>query len=470
VPQPRYATLTRSPREVLIPKSQRRDLRPGGHAGPAITEMARKRFRSTQRNEPVTDRSFQEYLYQTAAPTTTRTEVMRLVRGGEDTYLELKVKLSNPERIAQGIVALANTGGGTMVFGVNDQMRVEGIDDPEEVQDELVRICREEIIPPLIPFIDRIAFDNGRRIVALDVQGKRRPYRTRDGRFFIRVGEDKRETSPEELSTLLDDARPLLYEDIPVTRATVGDIDEAHLWSFLRAFEGGAFDESSVKDYPTPEILERYLMLAMKGYDDLTPTVAGMVLFGRDDAVSRSLPRTEIIATRFGGENAQAPVIERIELQGNLATLYESAQRFVKRYCDLWDARPAKGTVEPAPVAARANYHRAVICEGIANALMHRDLVVRDVTTRLHIFDRAIEIVNPRRSAGFAPQALKGIRFGVQQRLNPRIAAIFSNEAYGLQLVRGGLPMVLREARAFSHRLPEIVAFNDEFRLRIHGV
>src|SRR5437763_9804998 len=121
------------------------------HRGPAITQMARKRFRSTQRNEPVTDRSFQEYLYQTAAPLTTRTELMRLVRGGEDTYLELKVKLSNPERIAQGIVALANTGGGTIVFGVNAQLRVEGVDHPEEVQDELVRICREEVVQQTIP-------------------------------------------------------------------------------------------------------------------------------------------------------------------------------------------------------------------------------------------------------------------------------------------------------------------------------
>jgi ATP-dependent DNA helicase RecG len=436
--------------------------------------MARKRFRSTQRNEPVTDRSFQEYLYQTAAPLTTRTELMRLVRGGEDTYLELKVKLSNSERIAQGIVALANTGGGTIVFGVNDQMRVEGIDHPEEVQDELVRICREDVTPPLVPFIDRIAFDNGRRIVALDVQGKRRPYRTRDGRFFIRVGEDKRETSPEELSALLDDARPLLYEDIPVTRATLRDIDEAHVWSFIRAFEGGAFDESSVKGYPTADILERYLMLAVKSQDEITPTVSAVALFGQDRAVAKLLPRTAIVATRFSGENAQAEVIERVELQGNLATLYESAQRFVRRYCDLWDTKPARPAAnaapDAAPVVARANYHRAVIGEGIANALIHRDLVVRDVTTRLHIFDRAIEIVNPRRSTGFAPQALKSIRFGVQQQLNPRTHSIFQSEAYGLQLVRGGLPMLLRQARAFSGRLPEIVAFNDEFRLRIHGV
>src|SRR5580765_5477348 len=143
--------------------------------------MARRRFRSNQRHEPATERSLQEYFLSTPAPQTSRTELMRLVRGGEDTFLELKVKLSNPERIAQEIVALANTGGGVILFGVNDQMRVEGIEDGEAVQDELVRICREEIIPAIIPFIDRIAFDNGRRIVALDVEGKRRPYRTRDG-------------------------------------------------------------------------------------------------------------------------------------------------------------------------------------------------------------------------------------------------------------------------------------------------
>ena len=434
--------------------------------------MARKRFRSSQRNEPVTDRSFQEYLYQTAAPLTTRTELMRLVRGGEDTYLELKVKLSNSERIAQGIVALANTGGGVIVFGVNDQLRVEGIDHPEEVQDELVRICREEVSPPIIPFIDRIAFDNGRRIVAIEIDGKRRPYRTRDGRFFIRVGADKREASPEELGTLLDDARPLTYENIPVSWASIHDIDEAHLWSFMRGFQGGAFDESVLRDYPTGEILERYLLLATKAGDDVAPTVAGLLLFGRDERVADLVPRSPMIATRFSGDTSQASIVERIEIRGNLATISETALRFVKRYCDLWDTRPNRfeSDKSAAPVVARSNYHQAVVSEAIANALTHRDLVVRDVTTRLHIFDRAIEVVNPRRSAGFAPTALKAIRFGVQQRLNPQTAAVFSSPEYGLQLPRGGLPMLLRDAKKFSNKLPEIVAFNDEFRLRIHGI
>lgn len=446
---------------------------PGGLAGPAITQMARRRFRSTQRHEQVTERSFQEYLYSSGAPQTSRTELMRLVRGGEDSYLELKVKLSNSERIAQGIVALANTGGGIIVFGINDQLRVEGVEHPEEVQDELVRICREEIVPPLIPFIDRLAFDNGRRIVALEVQGKQRPYRTREGRFFVRIGADKREATDQELSALLEETKPFDYENLPALGATISDIDEAHLWSFMRGFAGGAFDEKTVRGYPTGEILERYLLLAVNSRGELAPTFAGLLLFGRDESVARLLPRSSVVATRFGGDNNQSPVIERIELKGNLATVYESALRFVSRYADLWDSRPNLPRITSADqvgIAARANYHRGAVCESLANTLIHRDLALRDLTTRIHVFDRAIEIVNPRRSSGFAPAALRAVRFGVTQRLNPQIASIFSNPAYGLSLVSGGIPKLLHDASSFSGRLPDITAFNDEFRLRLHGI
>jgi len=398
---------------------------------------------------------------------------MRMVRGGEDTYLELKVKLSNSERIAQGIVALANTGGGVIVFGVNDQLRVEGVDHPEEVQDELVRICRDEIAPPLIPFIDRLAFDNGRRIVALDVQGKQRPYRTRDGRFFVRIGAEKREATDDELSALLDDSKPFDYESLPALGSSVADIDEAHLWSYMRGFSGGAFDETTVKGYPTGEILERYLLLATNSRAELVPTFAGLLLFGRDERVTQLLGHSSVIATRFSGDTTQSPVVERVELNGNLATIYEAALKFVSRYVDLWDARPnLPRSVAPgeAAVTPRANYQRAAVSESVANALVHRDFALREIRTRIHIFDRVIEVVNARRSAGFAPQGVRASRFGISQRLNPQIASIFSNPAYGLNLARGGMPMLLREARSFSNRLPDVTAFNDEFRLRLHGI
>jgi ATP-dependent DNA helicase RecG len=442
--------------------------------------MARRKFRSNQRHEPATERSFQEYAFNLPAPQTSRDELLRLVRGGEDTFLELKVKLSNPERIAQGIVALANTGGGTIVFGVNDNLRVEGVDDAEEVREELVRICREEIVPALVPFIELVSFDSGRRVVAIDIEGKRRPYQTRDGRYFIRVGAEKREATREELSSLLEEARPLRYENVTVRGAGEADIDEGLLWSFVREFEGDAFEVNSVtRDYPTGEVLKRELLLAAGNMELVVPTVAGLLLFGRDERVREFLPRASVTAIRFAGDTIQSQEIERVQLSGNLHTLYESVLRFVARYCDLWDKRPARASSSDdgvktesgdAQLYARANYQRGAIEEAVANALVHRDLALRDHPTRLHVFDRSVEIVNARRTAGFAPPAQRAIRYGIPQRLNPQTLAVFTSPAYGLKLPGGGLPALLRSARLFSGRRPEIRAFNDEFRLRLFGV
>jgi predicted HTH transcriptional regulator len=178
-----------------------------------------------------------------------------------------------------------------------------------------------------------------------------------------------------------------------------------------------------------------------------------------------------VSATRFAGDSTQSPVVERLSIGGNLLTLYESMMRFVARYCDLWDVRPKTfpaGEIEDSPVAARANYHRGALSEAVSNLLAHRDLALRD-QTRLNIFDHSVELINPRRTAGFSPVAQKAIRYGVPQRLNPQLAAIFSSPAYGLKLPVGGLPMLLRASRLFSNRRSDLNAINDEFRLRLHG-
>jgi predicted HTH transcriptional regulator len=243
------------------------------------------------------------------------------------------------------------------------------------------------------------------------------------------------------------------------------------LWSFLREFEGGAFEEANVAGYPTSEVLERDLLLASSNSQEVVPTVAGLLLFGFDERVTELLPRAAVVATRFSGDSLQSPVVEKEKLTGNLVTLFESLTRFITRYCDLRDSRPK--TVfedqEQSPVPARANYHRGVVAEALTNLLAHRDLALRDQPSRLHIFDHSLEFVNPRRSPGFSPVAQKAIRYGVPQQLNPQLAAILKSPAYGLKLPFRGLPQLLREAKRFSNRKAEIVAFNDEFRLRVYG-
>ena len=125
---------------------------------------------------------------------------------------------------------------------------------------------------------------------------------------------------------------------------------------------------------------------------------------------------------------------------------------------------------DDSPIPARANYHRGVVTEAIANLLSHRDLALRDLPSRLHVFDHSLEFVNSRRSVGFSPVAQKAIRYGMPQRLNPQVAAVLTSPAYGLKLTLRGLPALLRESKRFSNRKAEIVSFNDEFRLRVYGV
>src|ERR1041385_8689471 len=318
--------------------------------------MARRRFRSNQRHEPVTERSFQEYLYSSGAPQTSRTELMRMVRGGEDTYLELKVKLSNSERIAQGIVALANTAGGTIIFGVNDQLRIEGVSNPEWVLEELGRICREEVEPPIVPILDTIAFDSGKRVVAIDINGKHPPYRTRDGRFYLRYGAEKREATRAELSAWLDEIRPLGFENIPMQNVVEQDFDDALLWSFASAF---ATEAPNMSLYQTSDFLRKDLMLAVGNTDEFFPTVAAVLLFGKNDKVAELLPRSNVTVARFSGDNGTAQLIEAVEIKGNLHTQYESILAFIKRYVDLLKERPKKklALVTDKIVAERSSYH-----------------------------------------------------------------------------------------------------------------
>ncbi len=443
--------------------------------------MARRRFRN-QRSDLVTDRAYQEFVLSTETQQLSRLELVRLLRGGEDTYLELKVKLSNSEKIAQGICALANTGGGIIVFGVTDQLRIEGLPELEAVEDELVRICRDDIVPQLTPYFDAVAFDNGRRVLALEVRGTRRPYRTRDGRCYIRIGAEKREASFEELSALVDDARSVTYENMAAIGANLRDIDDAHLWSFVRPFEADIAANVAASDYPTGDVLERDLLLATTVGLMQVPTVAGLLLFGRDERVAELLPRSNVIVTRFSGDTLQSPIIEEAKIKGNLLTIYEEVLRFIERYCDLWDVpRPPRtngdNLMSDAPIVARANYHRASVCEGIVNALAHRDLVLREHPTRVHIFDRSLEIINARRTANFSQVAGRAIRYGIPQRLNPQLLAVLTNPAYGLRCSmksdaarqQSSLPLILRESRLFSGNRAEVHLFNDEFRLRLHG-
>ncbi len=430
--------------------------------------MARRKYKKTPK-KPASPNVNLDFPNTSQAPITTRTELIRLIRGGEDSFLELKLRLSNPDKIAQEIVALANTAGGTIIFGVSDQLRVEGVRNSKGVQEELVKICREEIVPPLMPFIDLVSFDRGAILVALDIDPRQAPYRTRDGRFFVRIGDEKREATPEEFVDLMDQTRPLGYENFPLIGLDDVDFDDTLLWSFAKGFEIGK--AKMAQNFDTKSFLSKDLLLAIGSGDNFKATVAALVLFGKKEVVKRELPQASVKVRRYSGEDQNSDVIEESIFEGNLTELFDSCFAFIGRYTSLWKGRTkAIKLKQKSHPGALANYHVYSIREAIANLLIHRDLLIREHETQILIFDNSIEFINPRRTKGFGPPASKAIRYGITQRLNPQIVSIFQRKEYGVNLPQGGLPMILKQAEIFSGARVEIYTTGDQFRLKIRGV
>jgi ATP-dependent DNA helicase RecG len=395
-----------------------------------------------------------------------------MVRGGEDTYLELKVRFSNVEKLTAEVIALANSAGGAMVFGVNDQLRVEGVEDPEAVETQLRDICANYIQPPVFPYINKIAFDSGRRVVILQVDTDDRPHRTLDDRFYIREGSTKREATREEISLLMHESRLTGFEQVPVFDAEIeSDVDESLFWSYVRGVNPGYWGEST-KGFPTDSVL-RDMGLIVKIEDELFLTAGGLLLFGLNDRVANLAPQANLRITRYSGDDQNSPVIEESILQGNLFRLFDGALSFINRYVDLWDARPSRKTreqkiEEDSFLKSRAGYHRGAIIEALTNALAHRDWSERARVGRINIYDDSFEFINPSQPIELPVISL---RYGVTAPQNPRLKAIFTNQHYGLLTARGGVPMICAESTNFSRRAPEGPSIaNGEFRLKIYGL
>jgi len=432
--------------------------------------MARgRKFRSTRRI-PDSERSlFEQKLTGRYSRTLDRTDLLNLIRGGEDTHLEFKIRLVNTDKVVAEIVALANAGGGAIIFGVNDQRRLEGLDDPEQVEEQLVDICRNQIKPPVFPRIDKVAFDNGTRIVVLQVDDRRAPHQTPDHRYFIRIGSSKREAEGGEIAALFARSRVASIEDMPLITAAVEDVDEALVWSYIRDLEGETFREPD--GFPTAEAM-RNLRLAADYSTSVAPTLAGLLLFGRSEPVQQIVPQSQITLTRFSGSDTASPVVERVQCFGNLTRLFDNALFFLKRYVDLWDTRPPRtflrsGGETGEPIPARANYSRSAVIESLTNLLVHRDYSIIGSSARVFIFDDRLEIINPSRTNG---ATRKSIEYGATLHPNPRLHHVFTSAEYGIESVQRGIPALRRAQHSFSHREPRISVIGDEFRIELYGV
>jgi len=80
----------------------------------------------------------------------TKKQLRQLVRQGEGTHLEFKRRASSPDQIVREMIAFANTSGGILLVGVNDDGELSGVKYPEEeslvIRKAVVKFSRPHII------------------------------------------------------------------------------------------------------------------------------------------------------------------------------------------------------------------------------------------------------------------------------------------------------------------------------------
>ncbi|MEZ4700293.1 MAG: ATP-binding protein [Rhodothermales bacterium] len=104
-------------------------------------------------------------------------ELGRLVALGESATLEFKTRVPRPERIAKEVIAFANTHGGRLLLGVDDDGSLRGVRDSEEEEFALREALEEYCAPAVAYSIERISLNKKRNVILVSIpQSELRPH------------------------------------------------------------------------------------------------------------------------------------------------------------------------------------------------------------------------------------------------------------------------------------------------------
>jgi predicted HTH transcriptional regulator len=162
-------------------------------------------------------------------------QLNNLIFEGEGLTVEFKRKVSSPEKIARAMIAFANTHGGVLIFGIDDDGSVVGVDSEKEEIDLIFQAARQHCYPPIEPKIEIFELNGKDVIVATIEQSQDKPHRLVSsngdaGKVFIRLGSQNVVASEEmiKLMKLENDNQPL--------RIVIGE-KERRLLNYLDNFK-----------------------------------------------------------------------------------------------------------------------------------------------------------------------------------------------------------------------------------------
>ncbi|GAB4292304.1 MAG: hypothetical protein Kow0098_12120 [Ignavibacteriaceae bacterium] len=109
-----------------------------------------------------------------------RRDLLELIDEGENLHCEFKRKFSNPEKIAREMIAFANTKGGYILFGVDDDKQLVGVES-EKAEAELIMDTAKNYCQPPLEISISFRELNGCEIVIAEIpESDNKPHRLQD--------------------------------------------------------------------------------------------------------------------------------------------------------------------------------------------------------------------------------------------------------------------------------------------------
>ncbi|MBC8262991.1 MAG: putative DNA binding domain-containing protein [Anaerolineales bacterium] len=383
----------------------------------------------------------------------TERELQDWIAEGEDFFIEFKREIDSAIDIAAEVVAFANTEGGILLIGVDDDKSVCGVDDADSVERRLVGICRDSVIPAIVPEIEKAYVESLDKtvIIARIPKGSDKPYRTKTDHYYVRAGSTKRRTSKEELGRLFQGAGFVHYDVAPVPGTSLDTLDLHRVEKY--------FEQVHKLDIHRAEIgLERLLANAQILSEDGRATVGGILFFTERPA--DILFQASLMLARYAGDEVSDDLMRTECIEAPLPEAIDRTFEFVMNNIQSTTTLVGARRVEVH------QYPAVVVKEAITNAVAHRNYSIAGSRIAIWIFDDHIEVKSPGRLPNTV--TLDSIRFGTSFSRNQFIVRLLNNYGY-IELLGQGVPMMIREMRKHAGREPEFVERGEQFVVTLHG-
>ena len=300
----------------------------------------------------------------------------------EATRLDFKerVELTKAKSWLKTVVAFANTDGGHIVFGVTDDHKFVGLENPQEASSKISEKIVSMVSPnPLFTLTQIGGLPKGVVCIDLKVEaGPDYPYRyvnSQSRQAFVRRGDRSEKASDVELNTLILRGQNRTYDALP-SSYKLSDVSFTLLAATFKKMTGDDFDMT--KD------------LESMGLVDSSGRVTNAGLLMCDQGYLR---QSVVVCTRWKGLEKGAidgdALDDKEYKDASLITLLSNAEDFIRTNSkNRWTIR---GMVREE----KSDYPFKAVREVLVNALIHRNYQIIGTEIHVDIFDDRMEIMSP---------------------------------------------------------------------------